>query len=133
MGPHHNMNSQFLSGPSGDVPSSSSHRPDMYARTPGVSPTSMHSPGSPPISSSYKNMGAQGVAAMAIAALANGAPPGHPSLPDRFHFTPQMMMQGLQSPSMHSPSASTSAGPSGMGGGKMPGPAGPGGNRKRSS
>ena len=128
--PHHNMNSQFLSGPSGDVPSSSSHRPDMYDRTPGVSPTSMPSPGSPPISSSYKNMGPQGVAAMAIAALANGAPPGHPSLPDRFHFTPQMMMmQGLQSPNM----PGTSAGPS-SGGGKMRGgPGGPGANRKRSS
>ena len=131
--PHHqSMGNQYLS-PLNPEPQPSSSRPDMYDRTPGVSPTSMPSPGSPPISSSYKNMGAQGVAAMAIAALANGAPPGHPSLPDRFHFTPQMMMQGLQSPSMHSPSASTSAGPSGMGGGKMRGPAGPGGNRKRSS
>ena len=129
---HQAMNNQYLSPLNPEIHSTSS-RPDMYDRTPGVSPTSMPSPGSPPISTSYKNMGAQGVAAMAIAALANGAPPGHPSLPDRFHFTPQMMMQGLQSPSMPSPSPGPSAGPSGIGGGKMRGPPGPGGNRKRSS
>jgi ovo-like protein len=75
-------------------------------------------------------MGPQGVAAMAIAALANGAPPGHPSLPDRFHFTPQMMMmQGIHSPNMPGTSAGSSSG-----GGKMRGgPGGPGANRKRSS
>ena len=127
---HQSMNNQYLSPLHPELPSSSRH--DMYDRTPGVSPTSMPSPGSPPTSNSYKNMGAQGVAAMAIAALANGAPPGHPSLPDRFHFTPQMMMTGLQSQSLASPGPS--AGPSGMGGGgKMRGPPGPGGNRKRSS
>ena len=123
------MNSQFLSPNSEFHPSTS--RQDMYDRTPGVSPTSMPSPGSPPASQSYKNMGPQGVAAMAIAALANGAPPGHPSLPDRFHFTPQMMMmQGFQN-NMHSPSPSTSGGQSSGGGGKMRGA--PGANRKRSS
>ena len=107
-------------------------RPDMYDRTPGVSPTSMPSPGSPPTSTSYKNMGPQGVAAMAIAALANGAPPGHPSLPDRFHFTPQMMMHaGLGQSNIH-PSAAGMPGTS-SGGGKMRGSAGPGTNRKRSS
>ena len=133
--PQHQMNNQFLSPLNSELHSTTSSRHDMYDRTPGVSPASMPSPGSPPISSSYKNVGPQGVAAMAIAALANGAPPGHPSLPDRFHFTPQMMMmQGLQSPYMH-PSSSTSAGPStaGAGGGKMRGAVGPGANRKRSS
>jgi hypothetical protein len=131
--PQHHMNNQFLSPLNSELHSTTSSRHDMYDRTPGASPASMHSPGSPPISSSYKNnMGPQGVAAMAIAALANGAPPGHPSLPDRFHFTPQMMMmQTLQSPNMH-PSSST-PGPSGSGGGKMRGGVGPGGNRKRSS
>ena len=109
-------------------------RPDLYDRTPGVSPTSMPSPGSPPTSTSYKHMGPQGVAAMAIAALANGAPPGHPSLPDRFHFTPQMMMHaGLGQSNMHSSSAGMPSTSCGAGGGKMKGSTGPGANRKRSS